>query len=149
MDVQRLNRLARQLREIALKASQDGAELPISFGELAVVESVARNPDSTITDIVRGTELAQSRVSRVVHALAADGVFITTRDPNDRRQTRVRLDPKVRKQMFEDFGSRSVSAALAETSPRLSDENIARAEQLLDELADLIDGQHASEHGAE
>jgi DNA-binding MarR family transcriptional regulator len=149
MDVQRLNRLARQLREVALKASQDGAELPISIGELAVVENVARTPDSTITDIVRGTGLAQSRVSKVVRDLAADGVFITTRDPNDRRQTRVRLDPKVRRQAFEDFGSRPIGVALAEARPKLSDQQVAKVEHLLDELADLFDGDEVSEHGAD
>lgn len=137
MDVQRLNRLARQLREVALKASQEGAELPISIGELAVFESVAREPDSTITDIVRVTGLAQSRVSKVVRDLAADGVVITTRDPEDRRQTRVRLDPAIRKKAFEDFGSRPISAALAEAVPA---QNITRIEHLLDELANLIDG---------
>ena len=139
MDVLRLNRLARQLREIALKASQAGAELPVSVGELTVIENVARRPDSTISDISRSTGLAQSRVSKVVQDLAEKGVFQCRKDANDRRQTRVRLHPAVREQTFEEYGKRSVDRALADAFPCLDTAAVTRAVALLGELADLLD----------
>jgi DNA-binding MarR family transcriptional regulator len=138
MEVRRLIRLARQLREIALKASQDGDDLPLSIGELAIVEHVARNPDSAITEIARGTGLAQSRVSRVVRELGGEGVFHLVKNPQDRRETRVRLDPNTYRQTVEDYSSRPISQALAEATPYLSKAERERAGKLLTELADLL-----------
>jgi DNA-binding MarR family transcriptional regulator len=138
VEVRRLIRLARQLREIALKASQGGADLPLSIGELAIVENVARHPDSAITEIARSTGLAQSRVSRVVQDLSTEGVLQFWKDPRDRRQTLVRLDPEVRRQTLEDYSSRTIAEALTEATPHLSPAERERASQLLSELADLL-----------
>lgn len=139
VDVLRLHRLARQLREIALKASQDGAELPISVGDLAVLEIIARNPNSAISEISRSVGLAQSRVSKVVHELTEAGVLQSGKDPNDRRQTRVRLHPTAQRQTFEEYGRRPVDAALADAFPHLDAASVARAMELLGELSDLLD----------
>jgi DNA-binding MarR family transcriptional regulator len=144
VDVLRLNRLARQLREVALKASQSGEELPVSMGDLAVLESVARNPGSTISEISRSTGLAQSRISKVVQELTEHGVFECSKDPNDRRQTRVRLHPAAHQQTFEDYGRRPVDAALAEAFPSLGRAEVARATELLSELTDLLDRDAAT-----
>jgi DNA-binding MarR family transcriptional regulator len=138
VEVRRLIRLARQLREIALKASQGGADFPLSIGELAIVENVARHPDSAITEIARSTGLAQSRVSRVVQDLSTEGVLQFWKDPRDRRQTLVRLDPEIRQQTLEDYSSRTIAQALTEATPQLSPAQRERASQLLAELADLL-----------
>lgn len=147
MDVRRLNRLARQLREIALKASQDGEELPISVGQLAVFEDVARWPDSTISDIVRRTGLAQSRVSKVVGELAEEDVFLVGRDAKDKRQTRVSLDPKVRRQTFEEYGLRPIDGMVAKAAPHLSDAEVRRVIELLAELDALLQPRDPTPNG--
>jgi DNA-binding MarR family transcriptional regulator len=134
-----VNRLARQLREVALRASQDNQDLPISAGELVVVEHVARHPGSTITAIARETGLAQSRVSTVVRDLTREHVFSCTKDDADRRQTRVQLAPHVAKQAFEELGSRPVDDALTLVAPHLTSRDAARAGRLLDELAALME----------
>lgn len=139
MNVRRLNKLARQLRDVALKASQDGAEFPLSTGELAIIENVARTPDITITELVHRTGLAQSWVSKVVREFTDKDIFRCTKNPSDLRQTRVRLAPKVQRETFEEHGSRSVDGALAESAPHLTEESLARAMSLLSELADLLD----------
>ena len=138
MEVRRLIRLARQLREIALKASQGGGDLPLSIGELAIVENVARHPDSAITEIARSTGLAQSRVSRVVQELSNEGVLQLWKDPKDRRQTRVRLDPDIYRQTFEEYSSRTITQALGDATPHLTPAERERASELLAELADLL-----------
>ncbi len=144
MNVRRLNKLSRQLREIALKASQDGTEFPLSTGELAIVENVARNPDITITELVQRTGLAQSWVSKVVRGFSDQGIFQCSQNPKDRRQTRVRLDPKAHRDAFENHGSRPIDNALEAAAPHLSSESLARAKVLLNELADLLDADPSS-----
>ena len=139
MDVRRLNRLARQLREVALRASQNNQELPLTASELMVVEHVARHPGSTITAIARDTGLAQSRVSTVVRQLAEARVFDRTKEDADRRQTHVQLAPQAAVQAFEEFGSRPIGDALPTVAPHLTASDARRIDQLLDELATLME----------
>jgi DNA-binding MarR family transcriptional regulator len=143
VDVIRLNRLARQLREIALQASQGGAELPISVAQLAVVEAVARNPDSTVSMISKSTGLAQSWVSKIVRELSDQGVFAHSKNPHDRRQTRVRLDAEIRRQTFENHGARAIDDALARNAPHLDASGVRRVIELLAELDGLLDSPPA------
>ncbi|MFL6137191.1 MAG: MarR family winged helix-turn-helix transcriptional regulator [Frankiaceae bacterium] len=144
VDVVRLNRLARQLREVALRASQDGAELPVSVSDLTVIESVARHPDCTISEISRSTGLAQSRVSTIVQELTKEGVFHCHKDAEDRRQTRVRLHPAAHEQTFEQHGKRSIDGALAVAFPHLDAGAVERVIALLSELADSLDDDATS-----
>jgi len=139
VDVRRLNRVARQLREVALRASQDNQDLPLSASELMVVEHVARHPGSTITAIARETGLAQSRVSTVVRQLAKERVFDCGKDDADRRQTHVRLSPQAAVQAFEESGSRLIDDALLTVAPHLTTSDASRIDQLLDELASLME----------
>lgn len=142
MDVLQLNRLARLLREVALRASQNGQELPISASELAVIENVARHPDVTIGEISHNTGLAQSRVSAIVRDLTAEGVLVQRKVPPDRRQTRVRLDPRAESQMFDEFGARPVDDALSGAAPHLSPEEVTRLLLLLEEVLRMLDHPH-------
>ncbi|MBF6329426.1 MarR family winged helix-turn-helix transcriptional regulator [Nocardia transvalensis] len=139
MDVVRLNRLARDLREIALRASQGGGDLPISVTELAVVEHVARHPGASVGDISRGTGVAQSRISQIVQQFTREGVFALERDPEDRRRTRVRLDAELRRRAYQDHGRRDIRAALAEALPKLSESEVEHTMSLLEELGELFE----------
>ncbi|MBX9152085.1 MarR family winged helix-turn-helix transcriptional regulator [Rhodococcus qingshengii] len=138
MDVVKLNQLARRLRDIALAASQSGRELPVSVSELAVLEAVARKPDMTITALSDATGYAQSRVSKLVTALAADGVVQTIGDPSDRRRTVVRLTPDAHREAFEEYGTRDVTAAIAAAATHLTPGEVDRAVRLTEELATLL-----------
>jgi DNA-binding MarR family transcriptional regulator len=140
VDVIRLNRLARRLREIALKASQGGAELPISVGELSVVEAVARTPDSSISELSRASGLAQSWVSKIVRELSEQGVFQQTKDPDDRRQTRIRLTPEIHHRAFHEYGARPIGEAVSEAAPHLDARGVQRVKELLLELDQLFSG---------
>jgi len=139
MDVLGLNRLARLLREVALKASQNGEELPISASELVVIENVARHPDITISEISANTGLAQSRISNIARDLADEGVFLLRKVPPDRRQTRVRLDPKAERQTFDDAGARPIDDVLSGAAPHLSPDDVGRLIGLLEEVLGMLD----------
>jgi DNA-binding MarR family transcriptional regulator len=138
VDVVELNRLSRRLREIALRASQHGGELPISASELAIVEYVARHPHCSIGEISQSTGLSQSQVSKRVRLLSDNGVFETGVHPGDRRVTTVRLALATRRQVFEEYGSRSIESTVATVVPTLSPEQAYRIVQLLEELAELL-----------
>lgn len=115
-----LHRLARTLREIALLATENIGEDRVNAGEIAVLEDIARNPGSTISDITRRTGLAQSLVSRITHGMADGGALTIRPDSSDRRRVRVDLKPTTRKMILQR-ASNSIAVALAATTPRLSD----------------------------
>jgi len=62
-----LHRLARTLREVALLATENTGDDRANAGELAVLEDIARNPGSTISDSpgAPGSRRASSRASRM------------------------------------------------------------------------------------
>lgn len=138
MDVVRLNALSRQLREIALAASRGSGDLEISVAQLAVIETVARTPGSTVATISRTTGLAQSWVSTIVRELAEAGVFVLGKDPDDRRRTRVSLSADAARLTFDDRGTRSVDSGLAHAVPQLDEKGKRRVVELLTELESLL-----------
>ena len=149
MDVVRLNALSRQLREIALGASRGHGDLDISVAQLAVIETVARAPGSTVATITRTTGLAQSWVSTIVREMTEAGVFVIGKDPDDRRRTRVSLSPDAARLTFDDRGTRSIDAGLAQAVPHLREQQVRRVVDLLTELESLLrpDATRAADGG--
>jgi DNA-binding MarR family transcriptional regulator len=133
-----LHRLARSLREAALLATSDPGEPPVSYGEVAVVEDVARHPRTTVGEVASRTGLAQSLVSRLVSQMQAGGILTTSRDPADRRRTLVSVDPSARVGLLDPRGNRSVGAALAATFPHLDAAGLTRLEAVLDEASKIV-----------
>lgn len=132
-----LHRLARTLREIALTATENTGEEAVNAGELAVLEDVARNPGSTMSDITARTGLAQSLVSRIVHGMADAGALTIHTDQQDRRKVRIDLHPRARTLILER-ASMPIADAIAERAPGLSaserdalERHLAEAELLL------------------
>lgn len=132
-----LHRLARDLRTIALVATENTGPDRVNAGELSVLEDIARNPGATIAEITRRTGLAQSLVSRITRAMAHAGALTIDPDSNDRRKVRIDLDPDTRAIVL-DRANNSISEAIAASTPTLSSEerlnlehHLAAAEQLL------------------
>lgn len=140
VDVVALTRLARVLREIALDASQDGRELPVTAGELALIEAVARHPGSSIRELCGWTGLAQSWVSTLARQLADKGVVTLAPDPADRRRTRVLLEPETARRAHHEEGRRPIGDAVARALPHLGATDAARLERLLAEAHTLVAG---------
>lgn len=132
-----LHRLARDLRAIALLATENTGADRVNAGELAVLEDIVRNPGSTIAEITRRTGLAQSLVSRITRALAEGGALSITPDAVDRRKVRIELAPATRAAALSRADN-SISKAIADSTPTLSaperrdlERHLTEAERLL------------------
>lgn len=132
-----LHRLARVLREIALRATQNTGEDRINAGELAVLEDIARHPHSAISEITRRTGLAQSLVSRITRAMADAGAVTIEPDPSDGRKVRVSLDESTRAAAL-DRADNPATDAIAAAVPRLTEQQRSRLEHHLAEAARLL-----------
>ena len=141
MNAGELHRLARQLREIATRATQASGEDMPSLSEVAIVEDVARHPGSAIKEITERVRLAQSLVSKVVAQMQQEGIFVTETDPHDKRRVRVSVEPQVREKVLKPRGIQPIKASLKAVYPQLSAEQSAQVVKALEEVADLL-GEH-------
>lgn len=146
MDVARLHRLARTLREVAAAAAAEAADdQPLSAGQLAVVEDLARHEATTVGEVARRTGLAQSLVSTTVAGLRGAGVVTARTDAGDRRRILVTLADDARSQMLSRSGRpvagalrRAVRAASPELDDAALDAATAEVERALDAAADRL-----------
>lgn len=138
MDAGQLHRLARTLREIALDATADDGETPISAGDIAIAEDIAHHDRTSVGQIASRTGLAQSLVSRTVAKMDNAGVVLSERDPADGRRRLVSIAPMVRTAVFPSRASRPVEPSVRARYPYASDAEIARVLAMLRELAELL-----------
>ena len=137
MTARDLHRLARFLRELALRATADAGDSGISAGDLAIVEDVAHHSGTSIGAIAQRTGLAQSLVSKTVATMRDAGVFAVRPDPGDRRRVVVSVSSQSR-DTFRARGDRPIEPALRELRPNASDADVERVAELLDQLAQLL-----------
>lgn len=137
MDAADLHHVARSLRRIALDATGNTGDDRINAGELAVFEDITRFPGSSIRDITERTGLAQSLVSRIVHAAAAENALTVLPDPHDRRRVRVELTASTAEAISHRAGL-PVDAALASHTPQLTTDERQRLSQHLTAISDLL-----------
>lgn len=138
MEAGRLYRLIRQLRTVAGATSTDDSD-SVSPSSIAVIEDLARHPDSSITQIVGRTGLVQSMVSNAVAQLRSDGLLHTAADPHDRRRTLVSLNDAVRDEVLSPQPGRSIEQALHRIRPDLDDELRTELVHHLEAAAELLD----------
>jgi DNA-binding MarR family transcriptional regulator len=116
----------------------------VNAGELAVLEDIARNRGSTITEITRRTGLAQSLVSRIVHAMSEAGAVSISPDGHDRRKVRIELDPRTREQINDRAGN-TISDALGSYVSALAPAERRELEHHLSEAARLLQKNFAAQ----
>lgn len=100
---------------------------------------------ASVGEIAARTGLAQSLVSRTVAKLHDAGVVVTERDPGDGRRVLISIAPDVRTGLFRSRARRPVGPALRSRYPDSSEAEIARVVALLQELADILTSERASE----
>ncbi|WP_426737968.1 MarR family transcriptional regulator [Plantibacter sp. 2H11-2] len=137
MRASELHRLARTLREIALEATGNVGADRVNAGQLAVFEDVARHPGASIRDVTVRTGLAQSLVSRIVHAAAAAGALTVTTDERDRRKVRVELSSTTSAAILQR-ANEPLESALFMHTPTLTDQERATLQQHLAAAAELL-----------
>jgi DNA-binding MarR family transcriptional regulator len=135
MNAGELHRLARVLLNIAVAATANPGERPVSASTIAIVEDVCEHASSSISQIAERTGLAQSLVSGTVARLSKAGVFIVEQDSTDRRRVLVNMSPQRRAEDFTERGARDIEAAIRQAIPSVTDARVARIESALDRLA--------------
>jgi DNA-binding MarR family transcriptional regulator len=138
MTVRELFWLGRLLREVAISAARGPDEPPAPLGLVAITDDIAQHDGTSVGEIAARTGLAQSLVSKTVARLRDAGVLEVRLDPADRRRTRVAITQAARSQVFAARGARSVTSALHDRFPQLSDDRIVEVETLLDRLATAL-----------
>jgi DNA-binding MarR family transcriptional regulator len=135
MDGVQLLRLGKRLVDLARDVTVQAGESSLTPGEIAVLETVLRYPDSSVGEIHVRTGFVQSHVSVSVARLRERGLIEITPDPADRRRTRARLTEPARQAILararrpaDDAITRAVGDA----------EQGRRATLLLDELAQIL-----------
>ena len=145
MDAGQLHQVARLLREVALDATADAGETPVSAGDVAIAEDITQHDKASVGEIAARTGLAQSLVSRTVAKLHDAGVVVTERDPSDGRRVLISIAPGIRTGLFRSRAGRPIEPALRSRCPDTSEVEIARVVALLQELTDILTSERASE----
>ena len=103
--------------------------------ETAIIEDVAKNPGTSITEIGQRTGFVQSHVSTSVARLRERGVLETTPDPTDGRRTKVQVAPPAMRAI-----ARRARRPIDDTiTTAVADADTARrVTAMLDELAKLL-----------
>jgi DNA-binding MarR family transcriptional regulator len=96
MQTSELYQLGRRLTEIALR-EMGADELGLTPSEFLVLQDLFMNGQSSISDTVHRTGLAQSRVSTSVARFAERGWVTTAPDPSDGRKTLAQVTDAVRR----------------------------------------------------
>jgi DNA-binding MarR family transcriptional regulator len=134
MNAGELHHLARVLRDIAIRATSDPGELPVSPGDLAIIEDISHHRDTPLGDIAKRTGLAQSLVSKTVARMRDAGVVRTKVDTDDRRRVLIAIDPKMRKGLFRTRAARPIEPAIRGQLQHATDAELAAIVTMLDRL---------------
>lgn len=135
MDAGQLHHLARALREIALDATADTGETPVSAGDVAIAEDIAHHEGTSVGEIAARTGLAQSLVSKTVVKMHEAGIVVTAPDPADGRRALISVAPGTRAGLFRARAKRSIEPSLRQRLPDASRVEINELIALLTELA--------------
>jgi DNA-binding MarR family transcriptional regulator len=144
MEMSDLYQLGRRLTELAYEGMGAG-ELEISPSEFLVLRDLYMNGESSISETVDRTGLAQSRVSTSVANLRQRGWVETGSHPADGRKTLARVTEQVRLEGDRRRGqsaSRALDHVLADAKPS---ERVQLA-KALERLHQLLVEPHAGEH---
>jgi DNA-binding MarR family transcriptional regulator len=95
MQMHQLYKLGRTLIDAAQRA-QGATETGMSASEFVVLRDLFLNGESSISEIVDRTHIAQSRVSVCVKQFVARGWVLTTTDPTDGRKTLASVTERVK-----------------------------------------------------
>jgi MarR family 2-MHQ and catechol resistance regulon transcriptional repressor len=94
MQMHQLYKLGRTLIDAAQRA-QGASETGMSASEFIVLRDLFLNGQSSISEIVARTDIAQSRISICIKQLVGRGWVLTTADPTDGRKTLASVTDRV------------------------------------------------------
>jgi MarR family 2-MHQ and catechol resistance regulon transcriptional repressor len=138
-----LYQLGRRLTELAYQG-MGGAELDLTPSEFLVLRDLFMNGQSSITDTVHRTGLAQSKVSTSVAKFRDRGWVTISPDPNDGRKTLATVTDEVKLQgdrRRARIATEALNLVLADADPG-ERHQLASA---LERLHQLLVGDHPGE----
>jgi DNA-binding MarR family transcriptional regulator len=97
MEMHQLYQLGRTLIDAAQRA-QGASEHGMTPSEFLVLRDLFLNGQSSVSEIVTRTDIAQSRVSICIQHLAKRGWVVTSADPSDGRKTLARVTERVKEE---------------------------------------------------
>lgn len=130
-------RFARALHELE---RCDPKQAPgLSMQQLKALLYLVQSDGSTIKDLARALSLSEARASRLAEELTVSGHVIGDRDPEDRRQVRLRATPMGASKAKLVYGKRmkALEAALDGVSERDLDAFLLVLDRIVVQLEDL------------
>ena len=118
----------------AAQRAQGATETGMSASEFVVLRDLFVNGQSSISEIIARTDIAQSRVSVCIKQLVARGWVLTTTDPADGRKTLASVTERV-----EDEGARRAMNAQDALAPLLAQCPIKERRAITDALERLYE----------
>ena len=138
-----LYQLGRRLTEVAYQG-MGGAELDLTPSEFLVLRDLFMNGQSSITDTVNRTGLAQSKVSTSVAKLRDRGWVQTSPDPTDGRKTLATVTDEVKLQ-GDRRRARNATDALDLVLADADDDERGQLAGALERLHQLLVGEQPAE----
>jgi DNA-binding MarR family transcriptional regulator len=130
-----LHLLGRRLIELSRAATSETGDLSMTPAETAIIEDVAKNPGTSLTEIGQRTGFVQSHVSTSVARLHERGVLETTPDPADGRRSKVQVARPAMRAIVRR-ARRTINDTILTA---VADADTARrVTAMLDELAELL-----------
>ena len=136
MNVAQLAKLNRVCRDLLVLASSE-KDRSVSPGQVAIFEDIYRHSPTTIQDITRRTELAQSFVSKTISHMKQRGVVKVRQSQADKRKSIITFNPEL-SGFVQAMSERSIYNALKQYLPHASEDNITRIDALLNEVCELL-----------
>ncbi|MDE3008808.1 MAG: MarR family transcriptional regulator [Acidobacteriota bacterium] len=126
-----VTRLHRRLRATSLSA--------ITPTQASVLATINKLQEPTLGDLAVAEQVRPPSITKIVRGMATLGLIETSRDPLDRRSTRVRLTPKGRREL-EGIRQRKTEF-LERRLAALSARDQAHAEELVAFLEALLEDE--------
>jgi DNA-binding MarR family transcriptional regulator len=137
-DLEALIRLIRlAFNRLRARADALHADLGVSAGMRAVLESLAESGAQTVPDMARTKSVSRQHIQVIADALIAAGLVAPAINPRHKRSVLIDLTPAGRR-VFAEVRKRE-GAELRCLASRLPDSGLAAALKMLDALAGALD----------
>lgn len=131
--IRHFRRVLRSLeREVELELQSQTACCGVSVSQCHLILELASRPESTVSELADSLALDKSTLSRLIESLRKAGWAVAERDPQDRRNLRVRLSREGQEmaRRIDELCDREYGALFSGLSPR-EEEAVVEGTRLL------------------
>jgi len=135
IELQQVAKFLKRMSDRAIVPNLD--QLHLTRAEGAILSTLIRTNDLSITTIIRQTLLPQSQASTAIASLVQRKWVSVSPDASDNRKTVVSVVPSIREAAKQSF-QREADSILEESLPELSPADIAKLSELITSIASVI-----------